>query len=203
MSSPSSSVPSSVASQPNEPPPSHRDGAPAPSTTRILRSVVASLRPLGPGRGALRWHDPRAAWLELPRGWTRGQVNDLVIAVPGATPGGTTLLLVVEPVRVVASGSIEDDLARAAAAPGLWSPGGSPPWRETSDGWTHLVASGELALASTVCPSLVGVARRNALRARFWAVADSVDTRERFRSAVLDAVASVRRFVEGAVGTAD
>jgi hypothetical protein len=167
------------------------------STTRLLRSVTDSLPPVPSGRGAARWRDKRATWLLLPPGWTRVQVNDLVIAVPGSAPGGTTFLFVVEPVRLVASGPIDADFERAASAPGLWSPAATPLRREITDEWTFLIGSGALALNGTAYAALTAVARRNALRARFWALADSEDTRERYEPAVLGAIASVRRFVEG------
>ncbi len=191
-------APSSVTSESDRAPLPDGEGAAGMSTTRLLRAVTEGLPQKPPRRSATRWRDRRAAWLTLPPGWTRVQVGDLVIAVPGPTPGGTTLLLVVEPVRVVASGSIEVDFGRAASEPGLWFPGDPPTPRETIEGWTFLVGSGHLALNGASYAAVTAVARRNALRARFWALADSEDTRARYESAVLDAITSVRGFVEGA-----
>jgi hypothetical protein len=128
-------------------------------------------------------------------------VNDLVVGVPGPTPGGTTFLLVVEPVRVVASGSIEVDLERAASDLGPWSPSADELRREELHGWSFLFGSGDVALEGAVCPALTCVARRNALRARCWAVADSEDTRGRYLPAVNAAMTSVRHFVESAIAT--
>lgn len=174
-------------------------GSSAMSTTKLLRAVLAGLRPAPSGRTTARWRDRRADWLTLPAGWTRVQAGELVIAVPGSAPGGTLLMLAVEPVRVVASGSIDADFRRAASAPGLWSSDAGSTVRDVVDGWTVLAGAGALALDGTVYPALTAVARRNALRARFWAVADSEDTRARYETEVRGAIRSVRRFVPGVV----
>ena len=122
-------------------------------------------------------------------------MSELVVAVPGSTPGGTTLLLVVEPVRVVVSGSIDADYERAVSDAGSWSPSGTPMRRKVAGAWSALVGRGVIGVGGIAYPALTAVARRNALRARFWVLADSEDTRERYEPAALAAISSVERFV--------
>ena len=164
------------------------------STTRLLRAVTTRLLSDPQRSPRPRWRDRRASWLTLPAGWSRVSVSELVVAVPGPAPGGTTLLLVVEPVRVVVSGSIDGDYERAVSDAGSWSPSGAPIRREALDGWSALVGTGVLRVGGTAYPALTAVARRNTLRARFWVLADSEDTRERYTPAVLAAISSVERF---------
>jgi hypothetical protein len=144
--------------------------------------------------------DRDAAWLELPPGWARVRVDELVVAMPRATPGGTTFLLLVEPVHEAPDGSADADFEPAASDPGFWFPAGAPVRHDDVDGWTFRIGAGVLALNGTSYVAVAAVARTTTLRARFWALADSEDTSERYRPAVLTAITSVRRFHEVPVG---
>jgi len=167
-----------------------------PSVSRVLLVVTGVLLLASP-RSAAAQTSPEleAPWLELPAGWSRMVEDGVVVAVPGDLPAGASFLLMVEPVRTVPAVGLETEYDQAVADLGPWSPVGNPTDQAPGGaGWMFRLGVGVTHLNGKPYTALTAVARRGSLRARFWVLADTDDTYNRYQSAFTNAIASVQDY---------
>jgi hypothetical protein len=167
-----------------------------PSLPRALL-VATGVLLLAPGGHAAAQTSAsgEAPWLELPGGWSRLVENGVVVAVPGDLPSGASFLLMVEPVRTLPPVGLETEYDQAVADLGPWSPVGSPSDQAPGGaGWMFRLGTGVTRLNGKPYTALTAVARRGSLRARFWVLADTDDTYNRYQSAFTNAIASVQDY---------
>ncbi len=135
-----------------------------------------------------------APWLELPTSWTRTVEAGRILAVPSDLPRGRTLRLWVEPPAATEE-PLEAAYARTTAEAGRWRPVGDPADQRLDNGWAFRLGVGVAEAEGRPHTALVAVARKGALLARFWALADSDDTYNRYQGAMTNAVGSVQDLV--------
>ena len=145
-------------------------------------------------------HSPQTLlpWLDIPAGWS-AVVNDNVISlVPGDLPSGSVLLFMIEkpsPHKL----SLDSAYQNALADLGPWRPVGNPIDQPANNGWRFRFGVGVTQLKGVSYTALTAVAMRTGLMARFWVLADSDKTYNRYQGAVLTAVSSVQDIPRGSV----
>ncbi|KAA3626089.1 MAG: hypothetical protein DWQ09_17830 [Proteobacteria bacterium] len=133
------------------------------------------------------------AWLDLPADWSRSVENNVVVAVPGDLAPGNSLLFLIEP-PVPEGGALESDYEKALVDLGPWTPVHQPIQQSLPNGWGFRQGVGVTQLEGTTYTALTAVARLGSLRARFWVLADSDDTYNRYESIFVNAIGSVQDF---------
>lgn len=143
-------------------------------------------------------------WLELPSAWVRTVQEGVVAVVPDDLPPGASLLLLVEPPSIPEAALAADYLA-ALADLGPWTPIGEPVEAELPSGWAFRQGVGVAELDGVRYTALTAVARHGGRRVRFWVLADSDDTFNRYQTDIGNAIGSVQGLTlapEPAPGTA-
>lgn len=161
----------------------------------ILASVLSAACAIGASTGFAQSDQARSlvSWLDLPANWSRGVENNVVAAMPEDLPPGASLLLLIEP-PIPAEGTLEADYEQALADLGPWQPVFPPQQQSFDNGWVFQQGVGVTQLEGVVYTGLTVVARLGALRARFWVLADSDDTYNRYQPVFLNAISSVQDF---------
>jgi len=138
-------------------------------------------------------NDPRSLtpWLDVPAAWTR-TVKDGVVAVsPNDLPPGKTLILLVEAAKN-SSESLANAYEQALRDLGPWRPAGQPVEQRFNTGWVFRLGVGVATLDGSNFTAPTAVGRHGNLRVRFWALADSDDTFNRYKNAVGVAISSAQ-----------
>lgn len=137
--------------------------------------------------------DPKALtpWLDVPAAWSR-TVQDGVVAVsPNDLPPGASLILLVEPVKK-SNQSLADAYEQALRDLGPWRPAGNPAEQRFDNGWAFRLGVGVATLEGMSYTAQTAVGHRGDLHVRFWALADSDATFNRYKNAIGTAVASAQ-----------
>lgn len=132
-----------------------------------------------------------APWLDVPAAWSRKVENGVVAVAPDDLPPGASLLLLVEPPSK-SNESLADAYARALRDLGPWRPVGEPVEQRFDNGWVFRMGVGVATLEGKNYTAQTAVAHSGDLRVRFWALADSDDTFNRYKNAVGTAIASAQ-----------
>jgi len=132
-----------------------------------------------------------ASWLDVPAAWSRKVENGVVAVAPNGLPQGATLVLLVEP-ATKSNESLADAYAQALRDFGPWRPVGEPVEQRFDNGWVFRLGVGVATLEGVNYTAQTAVARRAGLRVRFWVLADSDDTFNRYKNAVGNAIASAQ-----------
>ncbi|MCJ7839217.1 MAG: hypothetical protein MUP61_08420, partial [Burkholderiales bacterium] len=135
-------------------------------------------------------------WLDIPASWARSVENGVVAVVPDDLRAGESLLLLVEPVST-SSENLASDYARALTDLAPWTPVGDPVEQSFDSGWIFRFGVGVVELNGIRYTAETAVARHGNERARFWALADSDDTFNRYKAAIGTAISSVQDLTLG------
>lgn len=130
-------------------------------------------------------------WLDVPAAWARKVENGLVAVAPNDLPRGATMVLLVEPARK-SNESLAADYDQAVRDLGPWRAVGNPVEQKVDNGWAFRLGVGVVTLDTGTFTAQTAVARRGDLRVRFWALADSDDTFNRYKNAIGTAIASAQ-----------
>jgi len=132
-----------------------------------------------------------APWLEVPAGWSRTVEKGVVAVSPDDLAPGATLVLMVEPPR-----NSREPLAQAYEQAlrdlGPWRPVGSPAEQRFDNGWVFRLGVGVATLEGRTYTAETAVARRGDLQVRFWVLADSDATFNRYKTATSNAITSAQ-----------
>lgn len=132
-----------------------------------------------------------APWLDVPATWSSKVENGVIVLTPNDLPSGTTLVLRVEPLAK-SNKPLAKAYAQALRDLGPWQPVGEPAEQRFDNGWVFRLGVGVATLKGKKYTAQTAVARRGDLLVRFWALADSDDTFNRYKNAVGIAIASAQ-----------
>jgi hypothetical protein len=130
-------------------------------------------------------------WLDIPASWSRTVEGGVVAVTPhDLLPGASLLLLVEPPTKSTASLAADYEQALRDLAP--WKPVGDPVEQRFDTGWTFRMGVGVVTLKEVTYTAQTAVARNGDRRVRFWVLADSDDTYNRYKKAVAVAISSAQ-----------
>lgn len=132
-----------------------------------------------------------APWLDVPAAWSRTVEKGVVAVAPNDLPPGASLILMVEP-ATKSNEPLADAYAQALRDLGPWRAVGVPAEQKFDNGWAFRLGVGVATLEGKNYTAQTAVGRRGDLRVRFWALADSDDTFNRYKNAIGTAVASAQ-----------
>ena len=137
--------------------------------------------------------DPKslAPWLDVPAGWARTVQNGVVAVSPNDLPSGGQLILLVEPAKP-SNEPLAQAYDQALRDLGPWRPVGQPAEHKFDTGWTFRLGVGVATLEGRNYTAQTAVGRRGDLRVRFWALADSDATFNRYKNAIGVAISSAQ-----------
>ena len=142
-----------------------------------------------------------APWLSIPAGWACGVENGVITAVPGDLRSGSTLVLLIEPITS-SQDTIAQDYERALNDLAPWTPAGDPVQQQFETGWIFRLGVGVAHIDGADYTAQTTVARKGQQLTRFWAIADSDATFNRYKEAVALAITSVQTLTDPAQTTA-
>jgi hypothetical protein len=130
-------------------------------------------------------------WLDIPASWSRGMEGQVVTLVPGDLPPGAVLVFMIEP-PAAHSQSLDAAYQKALNDLGPWKPVGQVQEQAANNDWHFRFGVGVTQLQGVTYTALTAVALRRDLLARFWVLADSDATYNRYQATVLTAISSVQ-----------
>jgi hypothetical protein len=139
-------------------------------------------------------------WLDIPASWSRSIDNHVVILVPGDLPSGAALMFMIEP-PVHNTQLLDGAYQKALSDLGPWKPVGQVQDQAANNGWRFRFGVGVTQLQGVTYTALTAVAVSRDLLARFWMLADSDATYNRYQATVLTAIASVQDIKNGITAT--
>jgi hypothetical protein len=132
-----------------------------------------------------------APWLDIPASWSRVIKDNVLILVPGDLPPGAVLMFMIEP-PVPHQQSLDGAYQKALSDLGPWKPVGQVQEQTAENDWRFRYGVGVTQLEGVSYTALTAVALRRDLLARFWMLADSDATYNRYQATVLKAISSVQ-----------
>jgi hypothetical protein len=132
-----------------------------------------------------------APWLDIPANWSRMIKENVLILVPGDLPAGSVLMLMIEP-PAPHKQTLEGAYQKALSDLGPWKPVGQVVDQAANNDWRFRFGVGVTQLEGVTYTALTAVALRRDLLARFWILADSDATYNRYQSIFLNAISSVQ-----------
>jgi len=132
-----------------------------------------------------------APWLDIPASWSRIIKENVLILVPDDLPPGAVLMFMIEP-PVPHKQTLEGAYQKALNDLGPWKPVGQVQEQAANNDWRFRFGVGVTQLEGVSYTALTAVALRRDLLARFWMLADSDTTYNRYQSTVLNAISSVQ-----------
>ena len=130
-------------------------------------------------------------WLDLPASWAGTVTKGVVSLSPDDLSSFDSLVLRVEPLSN-SRRTLDDDYAQAIRDLGPWRPVGNPTEQRFDNGWVFRLGVGVATLEGRTYTAETAVARRGDLRVRFWVLADSDATFNRYKAATTNAIASAQ-----------
>ncbi|HXH72089.1 MAG TPA: hypothetical protein VNI58_04665 [Mariprofundaceae bacterium] len=130
-------------------------------------------------------------WLDLPASWTGTVENGVVSLSPDDLSFFDSLILMVEPLSTSRL-SLDDEYAQAIRDLGPWRPVGNPVEQRFDNGWVFRFGVGVATLNGTQYTGEIAVARHGNQRVRFWELADSDGTFNRYKDVVANAMSSAQ-----------
>ncbi len=134
--------------------------------------------------------DP-APWLDIPESWSRIIKENVLTLVPDDLPAGAVLLFMIEP-PAPHKQSLDGAYIKALSDLGPWKPVGQVLDQAADNDWRFRFGVGVVQLEGVSYTALTAVALRPDLLARFWILADSDATYNRYQATVLMAISSVQ-----------
>ncbi len=138
-----------------------------------------------------------APWLDIPATWLRSVENGVLSVMPDDLPSGSSLLLLIEPPTTVSTSSMAADYEKAVRDLAPWTPVGDPVEQTIDNGWVFRFGVGVVELNGVKYTAETAVARHGEQLARFWVLADSDDTFNRYKAAFGTAISSVQDLTLG------
>jgi hypothetical protein len=132
-----------------------------------------------------------APWLDIPASWSRIIKDNVLVLVPGDLPPGAVLMFMIEP-PAPHKQSLDGAYQKALSDLGPWKPVGQVQEQAASNDWRFRFGVGVTQLEGVTYTALTAVALRRDLMARFWILADSDSTYNRYQAIVLNAISSVQ-----------
>ncbi len=132
-----------------------------------------------------------APWLDIPASWSRIIKENVLILVPNDLPPGAVLMFMIEP-PVPHKQTLDGAYQKALNDLGPWKPVGQVQEQAANNDWRFRFGVGVTQLEGVSYTALTAVALRRDLLARFWILADSDTTYNRYQSTVLNAISSVQ-----------
>ncbi|MEW6404535.1 MAG: hypothetical protein AB1649_22285 [Chloroflexota bacterium] len=132
-----------------------------------------------------------APWLDVPASWSRTVESGVVAVTPNDLRPGASLLLLVEP-PTKSEASLAADYEQALRDLAPWTPAGDPVEQRFDTGWVFRMGVGVVTLQGVTYTAQTAVARNGDQRVRFWVLADSDDTYNRYKNAVAVAISSAQ-----------
>jgi hypothetical protein len=170
-------------------------GKPAHRAAAVLKRVGVGLAVLVLMLGVVWAQHPGSnnpvPWLDIPASWSRSIENNVVVLMPGDLPAGAVLLFMIEP-PVPHTQSLGEAYQKALSDLGPWKPVGQVQEQAANNDWRFRFGVGVTQLKGVTYTALTAVALRKDLLARFWMLADSDATYNRYQATVLNAIASVQ-----------
>ncbi len=132
-----------------------------------------------------------APWLDVPVAWSRAVEGGRVVVVPNHLPVGASFVFVAEPLAASAE-PLDAAYTRTIGDIGRWRPVRDPAEQTFESGWTFRYGTGVVEKDGRSFTALAAVARKGDKLARFWALADTDDTFNRYQNAVMNGISSVQ-----------
>jgi hypothetical protein len=132
-----------------------------------------------------------APWLDIPASWSRIIKGNVLVLVPGDLPPGAVLMFMIEP-PAPHKQSLDGAYQKALSDLGPWKPVGQVQEQPANNDWRFRFGVGVTQLEGVTYTALTAVALRRDLLARFWILADSDATYNRYQPIVLNAISSVQ-----------
>ena len=160
---------------------------------RLVAVVIATVALAVHAQARAQSADPKslAPWLDVPAAWTRTVQNGVVAVSPNDLPPDRQMILLVEPAKP-SKESLPQAYDQALRDLGPWRPVGQPVDHKFDTGWTFRLGVGVATLEGRNYTAQTAVGRRADLRVRFWALADSDDTFNRYKNAIGVAISSAQ-----------
>jgi len=130
-------------------------------------------------------------WLDAPAGWVRHVENGTVLLAPDDLPPAAQLVLMIEPMSTT-SQALTEAYEQAIRDLGPWRPVGQPVEQRFDNGWAFRHGIGVATLNGTTFTGHIAVARSGDRMVRIWVLAESDATYNRYKDAILTAIASVQ-----------
>lgn len=134
--------------------------------------------------------DP-GSWLDVPVSWTRSIEEGVITATPGDLPAGASFLMLIDPPSSTDE-TIAASFERALTDLAPWRPVGSVEEVALESGWIFRYGIGVVELNGETYTAETAVARYDNLLVRFWVLADSDDTFNRYKDAIGTAISSAQ-----------
>ena len=132
-----------------------------------------------------------APWLDVPAAWSRTVQQGVVAVSPNDLAPGAQLILMVEP-ATKAHETLAAAYEQALRDLGPWRPVDSPVEQRFDNGWVFRLGVGVTTLEGRTYTAETAVARRGDLQVRFWVLANSDATFNRYKAATSNAIASAQ-----------
>lgn len=162
-----------------------------PSPPRAAVTVLLALAVIPPAAAQQRDGRLLTPWLEVPSTWSRAVDGGRVVVVPNDLPRGAVLRFIVEPPGVSAE-TLDAAYARTIGDVGSWRPIGEPVDQRFETGWTFRFGIGVVETDGRSFTAVAAVARNGDRLARFWALADTDDTFNRYQAALMTGISSIQ-----------
>ncbi len=130
-------------------------------------------------------------WLDVPAAWPRTVEKGVVAVSPNDLAPGSQLILMVEPPKT-SHEPLAAAYQQALRDLGPWRPVGNPVEQRFDNGWVFRLGVGVATLEGRTYTAETAVARRGELQVRFWVLADSDATFNRYKAATSNAIASAQ-----------
>jgi len=130
-------------------------------------------------------------WLDVPTSWARTVQQGVVAVSPDDLSPGAQLILMVEPPKK-AHEPLAAAYEQALRDLGPWRPVDRPAEQRFDNGWVFRLGVGVTVLEGRTYTAETAVARRGDLQVRFWVLADSDATFNRYKAATSNAIASAQ-----------
>ncbi|HKI61015.1 MAG TPA: hypothetical protein VKA31_01865 [Mariprofundaceae bacterium] len=130
-------------------------------------------------------------WLDLPAGWSGTTENGIISMTPGDLSFFDSLVLRVEPLSS-SRATLAEDYEQALRDLGPWRPIGNPVEQRFDTGWIFRMGVGVATLNGTSYTAETAIARHGGQRVRFWVLADSDGTFNRYKAVFANAISSAQ-----------
>jgi hypothetical protein len=132
-----------------------------------------------------------APWLDVPSSWLRHVENGRVLVTPNDLPPGAQLVIIVEPMSTT-SQTLTEAYEQAIRDLGPWRPVAQPLEQQLGNGWAFRHGLGVATLNGSTFTGHTAVAREGQRMVRIWVLAESDATYNRYKNAIVNAIASVQ-----------
>ena len=148
---------------------------------------MLALAPLARGDEARQ----KVPWLDIPASWTGTVEQGMVSVSPDVLSLFDSLVLRVEPLSS-STATLAEDYEQALRDLGSWRPIGNPVDQRFDNGWIFRMGVGVATLEGTQYTAETTVARHGNQRVRFWVLADSDTTFNRYKPVFANAISSAQ-----------